>query len=139
MALLEINRTPTTSQLRWFALLWFPLLAGVVGAAVGHRTGLWIAAAVPWGCAALVAVVGAVAPRAVRPLFVGLMVASYPVGFVVSHAVLAITYFAVLTPIGLLTRLAGRDPLRHRRDRGAKTYWRRREPPSSVDRYYRQF
>ena len=43
--------------------------------------------------------------------------------------VLAIIYFAVVTPTGLVLRALGKDPLRLRRDPDAATYWIRRDPP----------
>jgi hypothetical protein len=45
-------------------------------------------------------------------------------GRVVSPAVLAILYFLVVTPFGLLSRLLRRDPLGLKPDPRADTYWR---------------
>ena len=42
---------------------------------------------------------------------------------------LAILFYGVVTPTGLLMRLFGKDPLRLRFDREAKSYWIAREPP----------
>lgn len=48
---------------------------------------------------------------------------------IVSPIVLGILFFALVTPIGILMRLLGKDLLRLRWDRGAPTYWVNREPP----------
>ena len=48
---------------------------------------------------------------------------------IVSHVVLALLYYAVVTPTGLIVRALGRDPLRLRRDPQAVSYWIRRDPP----------
>ena len=48
---------------------------------------------------------------------------------IVSPIVLGIMFFLVVTPIGLLMRLAGKDPLRLKFDREAGSYWIAREPP----------
>jgi hypothetical protein len=48
---------------------------------------------------------------------------------VVSPVALAVMFFGVLTPTGLLMRLFGKDPLRLRRDRAAASYWIERAPP----------
>jgi len=40
-----------------------------------------------------------------------------------SAIVMAILFFGVLTPLGLIMRLTGRDPLRLRLDREASSYW----------------
>jgi hypothetical protein len=45
-------------------------------------------------------------------------------GRVVSPMVLAVLYFLVVTPFGLLSRLRRRDPLGLRPDPKADTYWR---------------
>jgi hypothetical protein len=45
-------------------------------------------------------------------------------GRIVSPVVLAILYFLVVTPFGLVSRLRRRDPLGLRPDTKAETYWR---------------
>jgi hypothetical protein len=50
-------------------------------------------------------------------------------GMIVSPVVLGLMYFVVVTPIGVLMRCLGKDPLRLRRDPGTKSYWIMREPP----------
>ena len=48
---------------------------------------------------------------------------------VVSPIVLMLLFYATVTPIGLLMRATGKDPLRLRRDSAARSYWIPREPP----------
>lgn len=48
---------------------------------------------------------------------------------VVSPIVLGLMFFAVVTPMGLIMRMLGKDPLRLRRDTTAPTYWLERSPP----------
>ena len=48
---------------------------------------------------------------------------------IVSPVALAMLFFCVVTPIGLLLRLLGKDVLRLRFDRAASTYWITRTPP----------
>lgn len=48
---------------------------------------------------------------------------------VVHPVVLAVIYFGVVTPTGLVLRALGNDPLRRRREPDAETYWIRRDPP----------
>jgi hypothetical protein len=50
-------------------------------------------------------------------------------GRVVSPVALGVLFYAVLTPVGLLMRLAAKDPLRRARDPGAPSYWQPRTPP----------
>jgi hypothetical protein len=50
-------------------------------------------------------------------------------GAIVTPIVMALLFFLVITPIGLLMRLTGKDPLRLRGPRRADSYWIVREPP----------
>jgi hypothetical protein len=48
---------------------------------------------------------------------------------VVNPIVLGAIYFLVFTPFAVAMRLAGRDALRRKLDRQAKSYWINRDPP----------
>lgn len=48
---------------------------------------------------------------------------------IVSPVVLALLFYGVVTPTGLILRALGKDPLRLRFDRGAASYWIPRKPP----------
>ena len=57
---------------------------------------------------------------------------------VVNPAVMAIMFFGVVLPTGLLMRLAGKDPLRLRLEPQAPSYWQPREP-AAPDHFRDQF
>ena len=48
---------------------------------------------------------------------------------VVTPVILGLLFFVTITPIGLLARACGKDFLRLRLDRSAKSYWIERAPP----------
>jgi hypothetical protein len=48
---------------------------------------------------------------------------------VISPIVLGIMFFGVITPMGLLMRALGKDPLRLQLDKAAGSYWIARTPP----------
>ncbi len=48
---------------------------------------------------------------------------------VVSPVVMGLVFYTTVAPIGLLMRLSGKDPLRLKLDRAARSYWIEREPP----------
>jgi len=48
---------------------------------------------------------------------------------IVAPIVMTIVFYVTVTPIGLLMRMAGKDPLRLNRDAKARSYWIVREPP----------
>lgn len=136
MSLVRINRNPSARDLRIFASLWLVFLGGL-GAFLWRQEAT---VAAGWiGLAALaVFVPGMVAPRLVRVIYLGAVYATFPIGFVVSHLILGIVYYLVLTPIGLVLRLSGHDPLTRRFEAGKTSYWKARGAPKSAHSYFRQ-
>ena len=139
MALLEINWRPVDKDLREFGQAALAMLTGV--ALLLHlikgleaRWGLYIC-----GVGLVVYVLSLVWPAAVKPIYLGLMAVAFPIGWVLSHVLMGVVYFLVITPIGLVFRLLGRDLLQRRFDREAKSYWIRRRTGSSGKRYFQQF
>ena len=139
MALIELNTNPTDRQLRQFAGLVLPLFALLVGAILWWRFGQTTAAWTVCVVAVVVGAAGVVYPALVRPVYLGWMYASYPIGWVIGHVVMGVVFFLVLTPIGLVMRFLGRDPLDRKFDESQASYWQRRDPPSDPSRYFRQF
>ena len=139
MSVVQINRHPSRRQLNQFGFVWLGFLA-FFGAVAwfklgnpGLAKGLWIAAvAVP--------AVGWLLPGVMRVVFLGMSYLAWPIGFVVSHLVLGAVYYLVVTPMGLVMRLFGYDPMARKFDSGAASYWVPRPPGrSGADRYFRQF
>jgi hypothetical protein len=124
--------------LRSFQRIWLPLFVFAVGAALRWRFGLPSAAAYWWLAATAVALLALASVAIARLVFVGLTIATYPIAFVVSTAVLGIMFVAVITPLGWWLRVRGHDPLRLR-GRGAPSYWRPYEQNDEPTRAVRQF
>jgi hypothetical protein len=105
-----------------FAAFFFLVAVGPLF--VGRPIHLWsLAVSVAFGVVALVA------PAALAPLNrvwtkFGLLLHK-----VVSPVILGIMFYVVITPMGLVMRLLGKDPLRLRWEPKAATYWIERSPP----------
>ena len=97
------------------------------------------AAIVLWGAAALLGTAGLIRPSLMRLVYTLWMGAVYPVGFLVSNLVLGAVFYLVFTPIGLLQRLAGRDPLERKFDRSRKSYWEPRAGTARAEKYFKQY
>jgi len=138
MAVIEINRNPSRRDLTVFGLLLALVVAGA-GAWLRWWAGLGTAAAVTWIVGGAFWLTYVAVPPLRRPLYVGWIVAFYPLGWVLSHVALAVVYYLVLTPIGLIRRKVGGDPLRRRFDRSATTYWIERDEPPDPSSYLRPF
>jgi hypothetical protein len=59
-------------------------------------------------------------------------------GRIVNPIVLGLLFYLVITPFGLGARLFGKDLLRLRLDRTAKSYWIERTPPGPAPETMRQ-
>jgi len=136
--MIEIDRHPSSRTLRQFAGL-FVAAFGFVGLVVLRKTGLWEAALAIWAVALIVGATGLIRPRAIRLVWIFLIYLAFPIGWVVSHLLLAVVLYLVFTPIGLLLRLLRRDPLERRFDPAAESYWTPHRSADRIDRYFRQF
>jgi hypothetical protein len=127
---------PSNRVLRQFVALGMALLAGLAWGQLRRGNGLLASA-----CLAVAVLAGPAAlarPRLARPLFVGWMILASPVGWAVSRLALALLYYGVVTPLGLLLRLAGRDALGRRYEPGLASYWVARPEPE-LSGYFRSF
>lgn len=136
--MIKVNRQPSAKDLFWFGLL-LPLFVAILGVILRWQWGLPRAALVVWMVGGVLAALFALLPPLRRPLYVGWMLAVFPISWLVSHVVLGVVFYMVLTPIGLLMRLVGRDPLRRQLDRQARSYWIERPKEIDSSRYFRQF
>jgi hypothetical protein len=149
VALIEINRNPDDKELRAFGVV---CLAGfgLIGSIAAWRSGAfgaapfgwhrpWELPIVLWTAGVALAIIGVARPLLLRRVYVTWMTATYPIGWLVSHALLAVAFFGVFGIVAAIFRVLGYDPLERRFDRQAKTYWIRREARSDVRRYFRQF
>jgi len=136
MPLIRINRNPSPRQLVVFGLAWLVFL-GLWGWASWHRGRHGSAEAI-WALAASVPVAGLALPRFLRLVYLATSYLTYPVGFVVSHVVLALTYYLALAPIGLTMRLFRYDPLCRGFKPSATSYWKARGGPRPPEDYFRQ-
>jgi len=147
MALIKLNLNPTAKDLRQFGFIALGAFALLGTLLYWHVIPLWrvlgratpTAAYVVWAVGALSALLSIVAPKLNRPLFVALSVVAYPIGVVMSYVIMGAFFFLILTPLGLMFRLAGRDPLRRRFDATARSYWIPHNAAEKTERYFSQF
>ena len=116
--LLALGLAVLSSFLRWRQVLTNPV---------------WLAVLAVCG---LVALCGLLQPR----WFGGYHRISMRLGFAVSQFIgrvaLALFFTFILTPVGLILRLAGKDPLQLKRPRDAKTCWHQAKEGSPLDRLF---
>lgn len=111
---------------RSFGLVFAVVFAGVAAWSWWHAGTWWPYAG---GLAVAFAAAALAVPAVLGPLnwvwkHVGLLMSK-----VMNPLILAIMFFGVMLPIGLMMRWRGKDLLRLKLDRAARSYWIEREPP----------
>lgn len=136
--MIEINYHPSNKQLRIFGIT-LAVFAFLVGTLVYHRSN-----SLPWSIVVTaiiftIAAIGLLLPRFMRLVYVTWMVCVFPIGWLISHTVMALVYYLLFTPIGFLRRTFFGDPLTRKLDRTADSYWHELEPTENKQTYFRQF
>lgn len=114
------------------------IIAGVLlWRAEWHLTAVASGLAISGG---LLALLGLVAPRILKPLHVAWMTLALILGYLMTRVILTLVFYAAVTPIGLVLRLFGKDPLDRTIDHEASTYWIPKSyddnSPSRLEKYY---
>ena len=145
MGALENRLLPSRNDLRWFGVVvaaFFGLLGGVFWWA-----GASLAPLALWGVGIGLAALYYAIPPLRLPLYLGWMRLVRPIGWTVTHLLLALIFYGLVTPLGVSMRLFGRDPLRIRRKNRRKpspdsqepdSYWTPHDPGGDTPRYLRQ-
>ena len=138
MPLIELKKNPSRRELLWFGAL-FALFFGLIGGLIWWKFKAPVVAYVLWSVAAVITLLFYALSPIRKPLYLGWMYVTFPIGWVISHVLMALIYYLVFTPIGLAMRLFGRDPMLRRVDRGAPSYWIEHDASGDPARYFRQF
>ncbi len=105
--------------------------------AVGFSARAW-----KWflGCGAGLWVLSLLSYPIMKPIHIGWMTFAFALGWVNTRILLGIFYYLVMTPIGLMMRLFGKDLLDERIDKSKASYWIDRSAvPVDRSRYERLF
>lgn len=131
----KISTTP--KDIRKFGLL-FSGICVLVGGYLWYRENTawqWLA-----GAAGFFLVTGLFFHPVLRPIYVVWMKFAFVLAWVNTRILLGVFFFLILTPLGLVMRLFGKDFLDEKIDKQATTYWKRREPaPLDPKRYENLF
>lgn len=137
MSLVQINWKASKKDLFWFGvcmIVGFGLIGGLLWWKA-YRT----AAIVCWVVAGVCGGLGLTRTSAALPFYWAWMSIAFVLGNIISRLVLAVFFYGMITPMGLVMRLCGRDKLTLRR-RTVDTYWVDAAPPApDKSRYERQF
>lgn len=130
----HVKWQPDDRELRRFAvamLLGFALL-GLLAA--WRAKGIGQSSIILWGIGLTLAI-AAFVPKLGRAAYLGVYLPTSIIGYVMSHIALALMFFLVITPLGILLRFMGKDPLHQKQNAG----WSPVKAVKTEDHYYRQF
>jgi hypothetical protein len=133
----DVMLPATPKTLRQFAGLWlvfFGLVACWQGLFLGNALRGLMSAAVGAG----VGLPGLLFPGAMRPVYRLALILAFPIGWLVSHLILAAVFLMVFAPLALIFRIMGRDVLTLKQPKEKPTYWVAK-PASEVNRYFYQY
>jgi len=135
MGLVDVNWRPAARDLRIFGVVMIVGFAVVTGGlyARGHHAAAWVAAA--YG--AISGLAGLTGTAIALPFYWLWMGIAFVLGNIVSRLLFSVVFYGLFTPMGLVMRLIGRDPLQLKRPR-TRTYWRRVRPAGDREYYQRQ-
>jgi hypothetical protein len=134
----ELSLRPSTRMLRQFSALWLACFLSMAAWQWLARERVVIAMVLAV-LAATIGPLGLIKPSLIRPIFVGWMIVAHPIGWLVSHVMLAVLYYGLFTPLAMFFRFTRRDPLMLRRPTDATSYWSVKPAPRDVRSYFRQF
>lgn len=138
MAVVDINWNPSPTQLRIFSLVQIAFFGLVSFSLYRHGFGV-TPAMVLMSVSGAITVVGLASPKIVRWVYVAWMAALFPVSWVVSHLLMGCLYYGFVTPIGIIMRLCGYDPMQRKFDKSEATYWKPKSPNTDKSRYFKQY
>jgi hypothetical protein len=129
----HLDRSPKALRRFGFVLGGMSMLIGAL-LLLRHHAGLPLL-----GLGALIIIVGFLAPKSLKylhALWIGL---SLLIGWVMTRVILTLVFFLVVTPVGLLQRLAGKSNVDLRFRTGAISYWQPREKSLAAADYRNQY
>ena len=129
--------TATDREVKKFGLMFSAICLAVAGYSYYRDGSVW-----PWflGGGALFLAGGLFARSLLKHVYVAWMKFAFVLGWVNTRLILGIFFYGVVTPIGVIMRLTGWDPLTRKIDRSATTYWvTRPQEPFDPKKYERLF
>ncbi len=134
MAIFEINTQPADRQLMQFGLICVVAIPVAVWMWGGQSSALIVG-----GIAGVaLGLVGLISPGLLKPVFVGLVFLTFPLGLIVGELIMLTIYFGLFLPMALMFRMIGRDALQRHTSTDAVSFWSPRTSPTSVRKYYQQ-
>jgi hypothetical protein len=125
---------PKIKDLRIFGLIWTAICFGIGFYPVVHNKSLPI---LPLALGFVFLIISLYFPKALKWFYIVWVKLGEAIGFVVSRVILVLVFYIVVTPIGMIMRLFGKDLLNKKSDKKSDSYWiARQEQPGTMKNQY---
>ena len=122
---------------RKFGLVTAAIIVGLFGLALpwlfGKTYPLW-----PWVLAGTLAALALIVPMALQPVYIVWMKFGGVMGWINTRLILGILFYLIFFPVGIIMRIAGKDPMHRKLEKGMNSYrvTSKAEPKDNVERPY---
>jgi len=133
----RINWRPTRREIRYFSitlLIAFALANLILLLGGKYRVAGWF-----FGSGLALSLVCYFVSFFGKGVYLVWMAVTYALGRVVSPVIIAVIFYLVVTPIGLLNRMFGKDRLRLKKPKGVSSYFVDHTEPIDKESFRRQF
>jgi len=79
---------------------------------------LWL-----YNSAIILFLISIIFPVIIKPLYIIWMKIAYIISWIITHLILIVVFYVIITPVGLVMRLFGYDPLERKMDKKRQSYW----------------
>jgi hypothetical protein len=139
MSLIDINWRPEKRELRKFGLIAIVVL-GVISILLRFVFKAEATLPAVFFIAGLcIFIISLISAKATRIIYLAMTLAALPIGLLMNVLLMGIFYFFILTPLGLVFRVFGRDVLNRKFETEAQSYWVKRRQIKTLERYFHQF
>lgn len=115
------NAPVSVAELRKFGFIFAGLLICLFGLLIPywrhHEIRLW-----PFYIGTPIALIAAISPPALHPLYVVWMKFGNVMGFINTRIIMSVFFFAMITPLAWIFKLLGKDPMARALEKSANTY-----------------
>jgi len=133
----HVKWQPDARELRRFAIAMLVGFFVLGGLSAWRAKGIGTGSIVLWSIGVTLAV-SAFVPKLGRIAYLAVYLPTSIIGYVVSNVMLTLMFFLVITPLGIVLKLMGKDLLQQRRQ-NRTTQWLPVKETRNEDSYYRQF
>ncbi len=139
MALVSLNLKPSNKQLRDFGLIGLCMctVIGLLLLGLGKIPPLGLLVLFLIGL--VMFVLSRISDALIKPVYLAMVILTFPIGWIISHLVMGLFFYVIVTLIAVLFKIIGRDPLYRKFDSQADTYWLPYKNKRSAKDYFHQF